>query len=297
MPEWARRIGGGGLAAIAAIVLVTAAIGYRVWSQHAEVPASAAPADPIADLERRAQAQPKDARTWQQLGLAYGELGRFDEAAKAYRRAVAADPKSAVLWSSLGEAVARASERDPMPPEARAAFAKAAALDPKDPRARYFLAVEQDLAGDHRGAIDGWLALLKDTPSGAPWDSDVQRTIQQVGKINHIEVQRQIAVAAANRASAHPAMPGVPGPNAQQLAAASSIPPGEQQQMAEGMVARLAARLQQQPNNVDGWIMLMRSYRTLGREADARQALAKALTANPSAKAQLSEAAASLGLS
>src|SRR3569623_1103399 len=170
MPEWARRIGGGGLAAIAAVALAAAAIGYRVWSQHAEAPERVTPTDPVADLKRRAQAQPKDARTWQQLGLAYGELGRFDEAAKAYRRAVAADPKSAVLWSSLGEAVARASERDPMPPEARAAFAKAEALDPKDPRARYFLGVEKDLAGDHRGAIDAWLALLKDTPSGAPWD-------------------------------------------------------------------------------------------------------------------------------
>jgi cytochrome c-type biogenesis protein CcmH len=89
----------------------------------------------------------------------------------------------------------------------------------------------------------------------------------------------------------------MPGPDAQQLAAAASIPPGEQQQMAEGMVARLAARLARQPANPDGGIMLIRSYKTLGRDGEARAALAKARAANPGARAQLDEAAATLGVS
>ena len=92
-------------------------------------------------------------------------------------------------------------------------------------------------------------------------------------------------------------MPGIPGPDSQQIAAASAIPPHEQQQMAEGMVTRLAARLETQPGNIDGWIMLMRSYQTLGRDAEARTALAKALAANPNARAQLNQAAAILGVS
>jgi hypothetical protein len=43
--------------------------------------------------------------------------------------------------------------------------------------------------------------------------------------------------------------------------------------------------------------MLMRSYRTLGREADARAALGKALAANRAARAELASAAATLGIS
>jgi hypothetical protein len=43
--------------------------------------------------------------------------------------------------------------------------------------------------------------------------------------------------------------------------------------------------------------MLMRSYRTLGRDAEARAALADAVAANPSRAAELRSAAASLGVS
>jgi cytochrome c-type biogenesis protein CcmH len=61
-------------------------------------------------------------------------------------------------------------------------------------------------------------------------------------------------------------MAGIPGPSQEQIAAASSMHPAEQQQMAEGMVARLAGRLEREPGDVEGWIMLIRSYQTLGRE-------------------------------
>src|SRR3546814_5738329 len=65
--------------------------------------------------------------------------------------------------------------------------------DLKEPRARYFLAVKKDLAGEHRGAIDDWFALLADTPQGAPWEPDLRRTIEQVGAIHKIEVKSRLA--------------------------------------------------------------------------------------------------------
>ncbi len=86
-----------------------------------------------------------------------------------------------------------ASAREPMPAEALEAFRKAHELDAKDPRARYFLAVARDLTGDHKGAIADWLALLADTPAGAPWEADLRRTIEQVGKVNKIETTQLLA--------------------------------------------------------------------------------------------------------
>ena len=67
--------------------------------------------------------------------------------------------------------------------------------------------------------------------------------------------------------------------------------------MAEAMVARLAARLGDEPRDVDGWIMLMRSYQTLGRAGEARAALGRAVAANPGERARLEAAARTLGLS
>jgi cytochrome c-type biogenesis protein CcmH len=293
-------IGRSGLVAIIAVAIAGGAIAYRIHSDRAkeEHPAIAEPAGSIGDLTRRANAAPNDAAAWQKLGFAQFDAGNFTEAVAAYARATTISPQNAVLWSSLGEARVMASRSDPMPAAALDAFHKAIALDPKDPRARYFLAVQKDLQGDHQAALGEWLALLKDTPAGAPWDNDLQRTIEQVGKINKIDVSSRLAAATADRPTdaAAPSTMAIPGPSKQQLAAASSLPPGAQQTMAEGMVARLAAKLKADPSNVDGWIMLMRSYRTLGRDAEAKAALAKAVAANSSRAAELRSAAASLGV-
>ena len=298
MKGWLGRIGGGGLAAIAALAIAAGAIGYRLLGDGGDEPLTTQPADPLAELERRARAEPDNAGAWQELGFAYFELGRFADAADAYGRATVADQDSAVLWSSLGEALVMASDGDPMPPAALRSFQKAIELDPKDPRARYFLAVQKDLAGDHQGAIADWLALLADTPPGAPWEADLKRTIEQVGRINKIEVAERIEAAEEFRPDAPPpAMAAIPGPTQEQLAAASSLRPAEQQAMAEGMVARLAARLEREPGDVDGWIMLMRSYQTLGREGEARTALRTAVAANPRQRARLENAARTLGIS
>ena len=300
MRGWPGRIGGGGIAAIVAVALAAGTIGYRLLGDAGGEPAADTVVDPLAELEARAVAEPGNAGAWQELGFALFERGRFAEAAAAYDKATRADPDSAVLWSSLGEARVMASERDPMPAPALEAFRKAAALDPKDPRARYFLAVEQDLAGDHQGAIAAWLALLAETPPDAPWEADLRRTIEQVGSINAIEVDQRIASALELRPDAPapaPAMAAIPGPTAEQLAAASALRPAEQQAMAEEMVARLAARLARESDDVEGWVMLMRSYRTLGRDADARGALRNAVAANPGRQGELEKAAEEHGVS
>lgn len=298
------RFGWDGIVALAAFALASGVIAYRLVGDAGDagvaVPGAASSTDSIAELERRANAEPGNARAWQELGFARFERGRFADAATAYERATEADPDSAVLWSSLGEALVMASERDPMPQRARQAFRKAAALDTQDPRARYFLAVEKDLAGDHEGALADWLALLADTPPGAPWEADLKRTIEQVGQINNIAVEQRLADAAQSQpvASVPPlvATQGIPGPTQEQIAAAASLRPSEQQQMAEGMVARLEARLAADPGDVDGWIMLMRSRIVLRQPGRATVALRSALAANPSRQEELLAAARQLGV-
>lgn len=291
----------GALVALAAAVLLAGAVTWRLLDSTATdspdgEPVAAAP-QTLDDLRRLAEQSPDDAVAWQQLGLAYFEQNMFAEAAEAYERATGIEPDSAVLWSALGEARVMASQDDPMPAPALDAFRRAVGIDSGDPRARYFLAVSKDLADDHEGAIADWLALLADTPVGAPWENDLIRTITQVGQREGIDLASRVEQAQATRNILPVEVArGVPGPTAEQLAAASSIRPSDQQEMAEDMVARLAARLEDNPANVDGWIMLMRSYRTLGRDAEAQAAYRDALAANPAAAETLRQAAATLGI-
>ena len=72
--------------------------------------------------------------------------------------------------------------------------------------------------------------------------------------------------------------------------------PSEQRDMAEGMVAQLESRLQSEPKNVDGWVMLIRSRMTLGEPAKAKAALDAAVKANPGTAADLRAQAAALGV-
>ncbi|SNS88856.1 tetratricopeptide repeat protein [Sphingopyxis indica] len=286
---------------VAAFLLLAAAVGYAMWRDSAPAPdaPAAASGDPLAAIEARTQASPKSAEAWSALGAARFDLGDFAGAAAAYEKASALAPESAELWSALGEARVMASARDPMPPAALAAFEKAIALDAKDPRARYFLAVKKDVGGDHRGAIDDWFALLADTPQGAPWEADLRRTIEQVGAIHKIDVADRLAKT-QTRALTPNEMPvaarAIPGPTRAEMEAASQLPKGQQDAMIAGMVDGLEAKLKANPSDVDRWIMLMRSRMTLGETAKAAQALKDAAAANPGAADRLKAQARMLGV-
>jgi cytochrome c-type biogenesis protein CcmH len=290
---------------IAAFVLLAAAIGYTIWRDSAGNSASpapearAAPSDQLAALEARTKSEPNNSDAWMQLGAARFDLGDFAGATTAYEKAVAISPDSAGLWSALGEARVMASESDPMPAKALEAFDKAIALSPKDPRARYFLAVKKDVGGDHKGAIADWFALLEDTPQGAPWESDLRRTIEQVGAIHKIEVASRLAATRPRPLTADEvpvAARAIPGPSRADMEAASQLPKGQQDAMIQGMVDGLETKLKANPADVDRWIMLMRSRMTLGESAKAAKALKDGIAANPGAAARLKAQAQLLGV-
>ncbi len=284
---------------IGASLLALTAIGAKLSGDRApEIAATTAgPASPqdsgamIAALENRLKANPNDAEGWQMLGWTFFQSERFAEAAMAYKRATVLKPDNGATWSLLGEALVTAGNGS-VPAAARAAFDKAVAIDPRDPRARYFIGVSKDMAGDHKSAIEDWFALLKDTPPGAPWENDVVRTIDAVAKKNKIDVaSRLAALRPAGIGSA-----AAPGRDPEQVRAAAQLPPAQQQALIANMVEGLATKLKSDPKNVEGWIMLMRSYATLGRRDDVDTAYRSALAANPAAKVQLDEAAKTLGV-
>ena len=292
-----RRWRGGTILLLLALVVAGFVIGTKLVRGPAPTAAPSAASDPLTTLEARVKDQPDDGEAWSALAGAYSDAGRFDEAVTAYDAAVKLAPQRAVLWSGRGEARVMASPRDPMPAAAAADFEHAVTLDPRDPRARYFLAVKLDLAGDHQGAVAGWLALLGDTPPSVVWEADLRRTIEQAGKINRIDVAKRLsAVRQPAPALPPPLASSVAGPSAAEISRASAMRPAEQREMAEGMTARLAEKLKRDPANVDGWIMLIRSRINLGQMDQARAALEAAVTANPGKTAQLREQAAALGL-
>lgn len=72
--------------------------------------------------------------------------------------------------------------------------------------------------------------------------------------------------------------PELSGPTSEDIAAASDLTQAETDDMIDGMVAGLAAKLEENPDNLDGWIMLVRSYSNLGQVDKASDAYRTALS-------------------
>jgi len=312
----------GVIALIIAGLLAAAAIGVAVFrGQSDEVPDAATSSadipegapdvnEVIAGLEMRLRAQPDDAEGWRMLGWSYYETQRYAESATAMKRATSLDPDNAEYFSMLGEALllsGKGGEQDTvMAADAHAAFKRAHEIDPKDARARYFLAAAKDMNGNHTEAINDWFALLADTPADAPYAQDIRNVIQTVGKERGIEVDSRLASAKFAPAkngfeTSGPdiASKAIPGPTSQQMRDASQLPQGAQEEMIRDMVDGLDAKLKADPSDADRWIMLMRSRVTLGETAKAQKAYNDAQNAfrNDGAKLKkIKEAAAVLGI-
>ena len=129
----------------------------------------------IARLEQRVAERPDDLEAWQRLGQAFDLAGRYDDAVRARREALALDG-SAAANAALGEALVMANG-GAVTPAAREAFERALALDAADPRARFYRGLGLLQAGDRQGALDAWIALIESSPADAPWLPELQRRV------------------------------------------------------------------------------------------------------------------------
>ncbi|QMW21940.1 c-type cytochrome biogenesis protein CcmI [Sandaracinobacteroides saxicola] len=250
----------------------------------------------IAGLETRLKTNPNDAEGWRMLGWSYFNLGRFDQSATAYARAVALQPKNAGFQSAWGEALVQAADGT-MTPAAKAAFEAAFALDKTDARARFFLGVAKYQAGEQRAALTDWITLLRELPADAPIAGELRRVIEQQAADAKIDVSRELAAIGTAPA---PAAGVMPAPTPEQAQAVGALPPAEQQAFIRQMVDGLAARLAENPRDAEGWQRLMRARMVLGDSKGAKAAYdagMKAFAGDAATQAQLTAAARDLSIS
>lgn len=202
-------------------------------------------------LSERVARQPADAEGYRALGLALALLDRPVEASNAFRSAVALGDKSPQTLAALGEALTRA--QGGMSPDAMDAFDAALKADPDLPTALLFRGQGRYEMGNLQGAHDDWAHLLDVTPQDAPWRAKLTEHLDALDK----------AIAAEG---------AVPEGGA----AVAAMDPKARQAMIESMVARLAARLEAEPGDLEGWGKLIRSYNVLGQPEKAADALRRA---------------------
>jgi cytochrome c-type biogenesis protein CcmH len=225
-------------------------------SQRAQAPAESQPLDNlVAQVEAHLEKNPTDGRGWAVLAPVLAKLGRFDDAIRAFRNAISYGGDTAARRADLGEAM-MAAAGGVVTSEAKAEFERAIALDANNVKASYFLGMAAEQDGRKPEAASIWRAMLAKAPPDAPWRAFVQAALARVG------------VAA-------------PVLSDDTIAAAKDMNEADRSAMIRGMVDRLATRLKQNGDDVEGWLRLVRAYMVMGdrdkaksASADARQAVA-----------------------
>jgi len=230
----------------------------------------------VAQVQAHLEKNPTDGRGWSVLAPVLARLGRFDEAVGAYRNAINYSGDNAARRSDLGEALAGAAG-GVVTSEAKAEFDRAVALDANDVKARYFLglAAEQDGRGSDAASI--WRIMLEQAPPDAPWRPLVQEALTRVG----------------GGGSVAPTLPEGA------MAAAKDMSAADRTEMIHSMVDRLATRLKQNGDDVEGWLRLVRAYMVMGDREKARSALTdarQAVAGDAERLRQLNEGLKNLGL-
>ena len=204
----------------------------------------------VAKVEDHVTRNPNDGKAWEVLAPVYMRIGRYDDAVRAWSNAISLNGSNAEREADFGEAMVAAAN-GVVTADAKAAFDRALKIDPQDVMARFYTGMAADQDGRRAEADKIWNDLIAGAPPNAPWIEVVRHALA-----------RNAPAAAANAPAA----------------AAQSAPPDHD---VNAMVERLAERLKKDGSDVNGWLELVRSYRTLNQNdkmeaaiADARKALA-----------------------
>lgn len=237
----------------------------------------------IQALEAKVGQSPSDAQGWIDLGRAYAGVERAKDAADSFAKAMALGRKEPDLLRQYAHAAILA-EGGRVGLEAQRALQRALAAEPGDPTARFFLALAKAQNEDVEGALTDWLALEQQLPPEAPLRGlvaeNIEKAAQQLGKD-----PAKLPGRVARGGSAGPSGGSGSGPNSEpsteDMAAAAQMSPEERQAFIESMVERLAARMKENPDDLEGWIRLANAYGVLEKREEARAAWAEAAKRAP----------------
>ena len=245
--------------------------------------------DMITNLQAKLEVNPNDLQNWELLGRTLLIRKQYEEASTSLRQAVSIFPSNLELRATYAEALVLAAQGR-ISREALKQFKLVSKSIPKDPRVRYYLGLADYQQEKIEPALRTWTTLLNETPQNAPWRKMLISRIDRASKDLGIKTSEPKQKLAANqkpktpsRNAAKPSIlkEGFQGPTQEDIRAARTLSKNDRQEMINNMVEGLAEKLKDNPNDLNGWLRLSRSYKVLGKLEKSREALKTAANLAP----------------
>ena len=228
----------------------------RQEAQAVEAKQDAALQEALNVAKARADQSPSNVESQLVLALAYARVDDFQNEIIALRRALTLANDAPPIKAMLAEALSRQADGQVTLP-ARALIAEVLSINPNEPRALFMagLAAYQDeLFGE---AITAWMQLANSAPVQSPWPALARRNIQLAAEEGGIALDDEWQESL----------------DEDTVSAIASASEDEQREMIVAMVEGLETRLQDAPDDAQGWQRLIQARRVLEDEAGLLRAL------------------------
>ncbi len=263
-----------------AVILPLAGFGFYLMLGSPQLPSQSA-MDRLAEerartspevqaLEAKVAQAPSDPQGWIDLARAYAGLDRSKDAVDAFAKAMTLGRDDIDILRQYAHAAILA-QQGMVAADAQSALRRVLTLDSTDVTARFFLALAKAQADDIDGALTDWLALERDLPPEAPLRQALAENIDKAAR----GLGKDPATLPGRAGSAQP------GPTSEDMANAAQMSPEERDAFIRSMVDRLAQKMKDDPQDLDGWMKLANAYRVLEDYEQARDAWSKAAELAP----------------
>ncbi len=201
---------------------------------------------------------PRDMEGWRVLASTARSVADYVTAAQAYGELAQMNPDEPNWRANELEAyIAHAGGQ--LTPAARLVLAALIDKAPDHPAGQYYLGLAQVQSGNEAAARATWTALADRSSADAPWMPQLRQQLSALGVAPPALSDRDIAVVDA-------------------------MSEEEREAFMASMLARLEDRLDSDPSDTRGWLMLARSKLALGDREAAITALESGIAANPGEK-------------
>lgn len=212
--------------------------------------------DLLKVAETQLKKNPDDTKGWKAVAPVFVRLGRYDDAVKAYQNVLRVEGRKSEFLLKLADVYIE-KDQGQIGKSAKALIEETLSLDKENPIAKFYtgiIALQKDETDE---TMRIWQGMLDNANGDEDWVPVVK------GRIAELKTLMKTSP--------------LPALDEDTLTSAEEMEPDQRNAMISQMVSNLAQKLENAPDNKQGWERLIRSYIILGRTDDAQSALTDAV--------------------